>query len=162
MRFARLVVPDLLLAELVGHARALAPVECCGLLAGHITHEVATVSERFAITNDAASATRYATNPRDMLAAFRSMRARGLELLAIYHSHPTSAAVPSARDLDDNTYGETVVHLIVGLAGAGPDVRAWWLGETGSRAAALEVRAGTRSVPARRAAEPLTALDGAR
>ncbi len=139
MRFARLVVPDLLLEELIGHARSLVPGECCGLLAGHITHEVATVSERFPITNDAASATRYATNPRDMLLAFRSMRAHGLELLAIYHSHPTSAPVPSRYDLEANTYGETVVHLIVGLAGAGPEVRAWWLGETGYREAALEV-----------------------
>lgn len=139
MRFARLVVPDLVLEELIGHARDRTPFECCGLLAGHITHEVATVSARYAISNDAASATRYATNPRDMLAAFHAIRANGTELLAIYHSHPTSAPVPSARDLEDNTYGESVVHVIVGLAGAEPDVRAWWLGATGFREAALEV-----------------------
>jgi proteasome lid subunit RPN8/RPN11 len=136
MRLARLVVPDLLRAELIKHARDLAPVECCGLLAGHIADGVGVATERYAITNDAASATRYATNPRDMLAAFRSMRASGTELLAIYHSHPASAAVPSARDRSDNTYGESVVHVIVGLAGAEPDVRAWWLGETGFREAA--------------------------
>ena len=63
------------------------------------------------------------------------MRAGGLELLAVYHSHPTSAPVPSARDLAGNTYGESVVHLIIGLAGAEPEVRAWWLADATYRPA---------------------------
>ncbi|MBM3980128.1 MAG: M67 family metallopeptidase [Planctomycetes bacterium] len=134
--FTHLLVPAAVRAALVAHALSEAPVECCGLLAGHIADGVGVVTERYAVANDVASATRYATNPRDMLAAFRAMRAGGTELLAIYHSHPTSAAVPSARDLGDNTYGESVVHVIVGLAGAEPEVRAWWLGETGFREAA--------------------------
>lgn len=136
MPFARLVVPELLLAEVVRHARAASPLECCGLLAGSPD---GTAGTRYPITNAAHSATAYETEPRDMLLAFRDMRARGIELLAIYHSHPTSEAVPSGRDLAHNTYGETVVHLIVGLANPEPDVRAWWLGETGFRPAELAV-----------------------
>ncbi len=94
---------------------------------------------RFAIGNDAASPTEYATNPRDLLAAFRAMRSDGVELLAIYHSHPTSQPVPSRRDIERNTYGESVVHLIVGLAGAKADVRGWWLAETGYREIPFEI-----------------------
>ena len=30
-----------------------------------------------------------------------------LDLLAVYHSHPTSEPVPSRRDVDENTYGES-------------------------------------------------------
>ena len=63
------------------------------------------------------------------------MRSRGEEVLAVYHSHPASDPIPSRRDVEENTYGETVVHLIVGLAGEEPDVRAWWLTEGGFREA---------------------------
>ena len=67
----------------------------------------------------------------------RRLRDLNLELLAVYHSHPASDPVPSRRDVMENTYGETVVHLIVGLAGAEPEVRGWWITESGLRKAEL-------------------------
>lgn len=133
--FTRLVIPDLLLEEMIAHARQEVPNECCGLLAGVIDGDAGRVTTRFPVTNDAASPSEYATNPRDLLGAFREMRRDGTEPLAFYHSHPTSAAVPSAKDVARNTYGETVVHVIIGLGDAKPDVRAWWLTESGFRSA---------------------------
>jgi hypothetical protein len=47
--------------------------------------------------------------------------------------------VPSARDIAENTYGETVAHLIVSLAGAEPEIRAWWLAPDGAREADLRL-----------------------
>jgi proteasome lid subunit RPN8/RPN11 len=137
--FTRLVIPDLLLAEVIAHARAEAPLECCGLLVGHIAGGAGVVSARYPIENVARSATAYETDPRQLLFAFRSMRERGTELLAIYHSHPGSDPVPSPRDVEGNTYGETAVHLIVGLAHPEPEVRAWWLTGASSREASVEV-----------------------
>ena len=137
--FTRLHIPDLLFEEMLEHARRELPNECCGLLAGTTDGDAGRVTTRFTIRNDAASPTEYATNPRDLLAAFRAMRQTNAEPLAFYHSHPTSAAVPSAKDVTRNTYGETVVHVIVGLADETPDVRAWWLERDGYRAAALVV-----------------------
>jgi proteasome lid subunit RPN8/RPN11 len=119
----------------VAHARAEAPHECCGLLAGHIENGIGFATVRFPITNALASPTEYETDARDLFAAFRALRAGGLELLAVYHSHPASEPVPSRRDVARNTYGETVVHLIVGLGSAEPTVRAWWITETGYREA---------------------------
>ncbi|MFM8271135.1 MAG: M67 family metallopeptidase [Gemmata sp.] len=133
--FARLVVPDAVLADVVQHARRDAPVECCGLLAGHIAACEGRVTARFPIANVLRSPTDYLTEPHEMLRAFRAMRAAGLELLAIYHSHPTSAPVPSARDIAGNSYGESVPHVIVSLAGEAAAVRAWWLTDTGCREA---------------------------
>ncbi len=135
MLFTRLHIPDPLLAELIAHARAALPNECCGLLAGRIENGIGVATTRFAIGNDAASPTQYLTNARDLFAAFRAMRANGEELLAVYHSHPASEPVPSRRDVEENTYGESVVHLIVGLAGGEWSVRAWWLREKGYCAA---------------------------
>ena len=133
--FTTLAVPDLLLEEVIAHAREDAPLECCGLLAGHIRDGVGIVTSRFAIENELRSPTDYLTNARGMFFAFRHMRERGLELLAIYHSHPTSAPIPSRRDIERNTYGKSVVHLIVGFVGAEPEVRGWWLTEAGNREA---------------------------
>lgn len=137
--FTRLQIPDALLAAMIAHARADAPNECCGLLAGRITDGVGLATERIPIGNDLASPTTYLTNPRDLFAAFRRLRALKLEMLAIYHSHPASEPVPSRRDVAENTYGETVVHLIIGLASSEPEVRAWWLAEGSSREAEWEL-----------------------
>src|SRR5262245_45834976 len=49
--FSRLVIPDLLLAEVIRHTRAELPNECCGLLAGHIANGVGIVTTRFAVEN---------------------------------------------------------------------------------------------------------------
>ena len=43
------------------------------------------------------------------------MRVRGLEMLAVYHSHPTSRPVPSRTDLERHGM-ENVVCMIVSLA----------------------------------------------
>ena len=153
--FAALALPDSLLAEVIAHARAELPAECCGLLAGTVGDGVGTATARFPIRNELRSPTDYRTDARDMLAAFRAMRAGGLELLAIYHSHPTSAPVPSARDLTHNTYGESVVHLIVGLGGAEPEVRGWWLGEGEYREAQLVIGGNNESPLPKRSANAL-------
>ena len=50
----------------------------------------------------------------------------GINVLAIYHSHPRWAAVPSKTDLRENHYGE-VPRIIVSLLGPTPEVRAWRL-----------------------------------
>lgn len=133
--FTRLLVPRPLLDAVLAHARAELPNECCGLLAGEIADGVGRVTQHFAVGNDLASPTEYATNARDMLAAMKAMRAAGTVELAVYHSHPTSTPVPSRKDLDRNFWGETAVHVIVGLAGDEPDVRAWWLTDVGYRPA---------------------------
>jgi [CysO sulfur-carrier protein]-S-L-cysteine hydrolase len=131
--FARLSIPGHLRERMIAHARATAPNECCGLLAGFLAGDVGRATEQWPIANDQASPTRYQTNANDLFAAFRRLRDLNLELLAVYHSHPASDPVPSRRDVMENTYGETVVHLIVGLAGAEPEVRAWWITGSGFR-----------------------------
>jgi proteasome lid subunit RPN8/RPN11 len=139
MTFTRLLIPGRLLEEAIGHVREALPNECCGLLAGRVETGVGVVTTRFTVGNDLASPTGYLTNARDLFAAFRAMRTDGTDVLAVYHSHPTSEPVPSRRDVDENTYGETAVHLIVGFADAKPDVRAWWLTEAGYRPADYSV-----------------------
>jgi proteasome lid subunit RPN8/RPN11 len=130
-----LVIPRPVLDAVVAHARAESPNECCGLLAG----AAGRVSHHVPLRNALASPTEYLTDARDLLAAMRAAWHGGVEVLAIYHSHPAAAPVPSRKDLERNHWGEAVVHLIVGLAGPEPEVRAWWLGEADYRPAAWAV-----------------------
>lgn len=137
--FRTLLLPHHLHEEVIGHARAERPLECCGILAGLVEGDVGRVTRRYPLVNELRSPVEYNAEPRGLLAAHRDMRERGLEVLAVYHSHPTSAPVPSKKDLAAN-YSEEVVSLIVSLAGPSPSVRGWWLTASEYREAELSVR----------------------
>jgi proteasome lid subunit RPN8/RPN11 len=126
---------------MIAQARAELPNECCGLLAGRMEGEVRRVEAHYPLRNAAASPTRYDGDPKDHLAAQKDMHRCGTDVLAVYHSHPTSDPVPSRtdRDPDQNGYGDTVVHLIISLKGEEPAVRGWWLTAEAFREAAWEV-----------------------
>ena len=117
--------------EVCAHAREARPAECCGLAGG------VGVSARsiYRLTNVAAAPlTAYEAAPRELFEAQRLMRARGEELLAIYHSHPRSREPsPSERDVR-LAYYPRAVHLIVGFAReGGAIVRAFRLYEAERR-----------------------------
>jgi len=130
----RLSIPPSIFEAMILHARAELPAECCGILAGSIDNGVGQVSEHYPLINALNSPTEYESEPRSMLAAHKAMRASGTEILAVYHSHPSSDPIPSQRDLERN-YGEGVVHLVIGLRSSEPDVRGWWLTSTEYREA---------------------------
>ncbi len=67
--------------------------------------------------------TRYLIDPRDHLLAIREARARGLRVVGAYHSHPRSAATPSATDAADGF--PHFLFVIVGLGGEPPEITAW-------------------------------------
>jgi proteasome lid subunit RPN8/RPN11 len=71
----------------------------------------------------------YEAAPEDLFAAQRSMRERGEQLLAIYHSHPRAVfPEPSATDVR-LAYYPSAVYFIVGLGGDQPNLRAFRLSE---------------------------------
>jgi proteasome lid subunit RPN8/RPN11 len=92
---------------------------------------------RYPLVNAAASPVEYLSDEQSMFAADKDRRRRGLEWLAVYHSHPTSDPVPSRKDRERN-YSPDVMNLIVSLRGPTPVVRAWWLTATEAREATWE------------------------
>jgi [CysO sulfur-carrier protein]-S-L-cysteine hydrolase len=134
----RLVIPRPIYDAMLAHARAELPAECCGLLAGTIADGVGRVTQHLPLVNALTSPTEYESDPRGMLAAHKAMRAGGTDVLAVYHSHPTSDPVPSRRDLERN-YSEHVVNLIIGLRATEPEVRGWWLAAESAREATWDV-----------------------
>jgi proteasome lid subunit RPN8/RPN11 len=135
-----LVVPACFVKEMIQHAQQEQPLECCGLLAGTIDEQtrVGVVVKRYPLVNELASPVAYLSEPRSMFEAVRDMLREGIDVLAVYHSHPTSAPIPSKTDLAQN-YSPDVVNLIISLADDAPTVRGWWLREDGYTEAAWTV-----------------------
>ena len=125
----RLRIPRAIHEELLAHAVTTCPLECCGLLAGTVIDGLGEVRSIYPLVNALLSTTEYLSEPQGMFAALRAMRADGTDVLAVYHSHPTSAPVPSRLDRERN-YSESVVNLIVGFPNGQPETRAWWLTKT--------------------------------
>jgi [CysO sulfur-carrier protein]-S-L-cysteine hydrolase len=105
------------LAEVIAHAEADAPNECCGYmsLADGRVHDV------FRAQNLRKSPYGYEIDPKSLLAA-NDLDDDGFGV-AIYHSHPRSAPEPSQTDINLAQYPHWL-YLIVSLAGE-PELRAW-------------------------------------
>jgi proteasome lid subunit RPN8/RPN11 len=119
---------------MLSHAREEAPRECCGLLVGNSESVVRSVRAR----NRHVMATRYLIDPEDHFAAIRSARKDGLEIVGAYHSHPSSAPVPSATDVAEANSGADFVYVIV--SPAGNEVRAYRMDAGVYEALALNIQ----------------------
>jgi proteasome lid subunit RPN8/RPN11 len=132
-------ITQALLDEIVAHARAEAPNECCGMIATQDGVAVAVHRAR----NAAASPLRYEMDGMEQYKIQTAIEESGYELGAIYHSHTRSAPEPSQTDINLAFYPDAL-YVIVGVAGAEPDVRAWRIVDGAVSEAALEVGDGTR------------------
>jgi proteasome lid subunit RPN8/RPN11 len=89
---------------MVLHAERTYPNECCGAMLGRTNGERKIVTETVAIENSYAGEqnARYELRPEDLLGADKSARARGLDLIGIFHSHPNCEAYFSETDLKNS------------------------------------------------------------
>lgn len=138
-----LTLPAPLHAALLAHAQATPMLEVCGLLGGR----EACASSLYRIPNeDPSPATAFEMAPQAMLTAFQTMRARGEDLVGIYHSHPQSPASPSARDLAAAAY-PGVAYLVVSLLPPTPAVGAFVFDGEGFQPIRLRVGSGVKTAP---------------
>jgi len=120
-----LALPRSYVNAMIRHARAYAPQECCGLIAGANGQAV----KRYELRNDNPSVLRYTANPQDLLEALREIWANDWDLLVIYHSHTHTPARPSATDRRLAFYPEAY-YVIVSLQEPDrPSVRAYHIVE---------------------------------
>lgn len=137
-------------AAIAQHARDEYPDECVGLLVGHVADGVVSADDVIALANrwtadvplsDAeqlhSRRDRFMLDPRDYLRADRAARARGCDVVGVYHSHPDHPAEPSERDrVGAQGVGASAsfAFLIQSVTadGAGT-LRAWLLVDDGAR-----------------------------
>ncbi len=108
---AGLSIPAGIWEQIQAHAGHCAPEEACGLLAGLDGR----VQKLYQITNSLHSTTHFQMDAQEQVQAFLDLERRGLELLAIYHSHPVGPSTPSPADLAEFAY-PGVLYIILTLA----------------------------------------------
>lgn len=89
-----------MMAAIVGHARAAAPEEACGILAGTIEGDAHVVRHVFPIRNASPRPrVEYLLDPQEQLrATIAAEDGMGLDVVGFYHSHPEGPAALSATD----------------------------------------------------------------
>lgn len=127
----RLILPRSMYHLIIDQAHREFPNECCGLVAGIPNRDTVRAERLFPLTNAAEfPAVEFLSEPRGRFEADRAIRSAGLEIVAIYHSHPTSPPVPSRKDRERN-FSPDIMNLIIGLHDGQTEVRAWWLWNEG-------------------------------
>ena len=121
-----LSLPLPLAEALLEHARSELPNEACGLLSGSLAEGQALA---FHPTRNAeASPLIYNIHPDDLLRVTLDIEDAGQDLVAIFHSHTRTAAIPSATDRRQAMYPDPF-YLLASLSD--PDappqraLRAW-------------------------------------
>jgi proteasome lid subunit RPN8/RPN11 len=98
-----------------------APLEACGLLAGKDDQ----AEKMIGVLNQAQSPVRFVMDPYEQLHAFDWIESNGLDLVGIFHSHPTGPESVSPTDILEAAYA--VVHVILAPTGAEWKARGFWI-----------------------------------
>jgi proteasome lid subunit RPN8/RPN11 len=135
-----------LLNSINAHAARDYPNECCGMLMGTVSGSDKVVSEVVPLRNlrldshraqellplenlgSESERNRFLIDPLDQLKVEKDARARGLDVLGYYHSHPDHPARPSIYDRDHAWpwYSYVIVSVAQGVA---EEMASWVLSE---------------------------------
>jgi proteasome lid subunit RPN8/RPN11 len=103
-------------AVMVEHGRACFPRECCGIMLGSEDAEGSrNITEAIACRNayEGDQKDRFELDVKDILAAEKSARSRGISVLGFFHSHPDEDAYFSATDLKNSAPGYSNVVMSI-------------------------------------------------
>ncbi len=115
-----LQIEEKIITALLEHGRREEPNEACGYLAARD----GVVNRLFALTNIDAAPDHYTMDPAEQFAAIRQMREEGLQMAAVYHSHPATPARPSVEDIR-LAHDPGVIYVIVSMLAGVEPVRAF-------------------------------------
>jgi proteasome lid subunit RPN8/RPN11 len=118
----KLAISRVDLETIIEYARHDYPYETCGMIGGrdHTARIVAPLPN-----SSPTPRVHYEIERQAMVDSVMRFHKLGLEVVAIYHSHPDAPAVPSALDIAQAAWPDAV-YLIVGLQDPEqPDVCAW-------------------------------------
>ena len=123
----KLEIPSNIFKQMLQQAKIEAPIEACGILAGRDEQ----VEKLYKMTNADQSSDHFMLTPEEQFKVVKDIRAAGLQMLAIYHSHPESPARPSAEDIR-LAITPNVIYIIISLQDANIPVAKGFLIDNGN------------------------------
>jgi len=115
MKITKRVIRDML-----DHTKKESPLEACGYLGS----KDGVITKVYALTNIDKSNEHFSFEPKEQFLAVKDARTKGLEMRAVYHSHPASPPCPSQEDIK-LAYDPDISYFIVSLAAGQAEVRAF-------------------------------------
>ena len=115
-----LVIPKAVFDQIIAHASADLPNEACGYLAG-VNNDVSVAYE---LTNVDQSVDHFSFDPAEQFKTVKDARSKDLEIIANYHSHPSSPARPSVEDIR-LAFDPSMSYVIVSLMTFVPVVKSF-------------------------------------
>lgn len=130
-----LKIPEQIAESIIAQGLATPEIEVCGILAG----KDGAVEEIYPMTNADNSIEHFTMRPEEQFAVIKDIRRNGLQMLAIYHTHPETPARPSEEDIRLAFTGD-VLYIITSLAERDAPVTKGFLIEDGrAREVELEI-----------------------
>ena len=127
-------IPKIIFKKLVQHARREIPYEACGYLAGTDTE----VKQVFLMTNVDKSSQHFSFYPKEQFDVLKKAGTSGLDLIAVYHSHPETPARPSPEDIK-LAYDPNISYVIISLANKKLDIRSFKINKRKVKREEIEV-----------------------
>lgn len=121
MNTESLKITAAIIEGMIRQAREGLPLEICGILGG----KGGTASVLYRVANAESSGVHFLMDPREQLDAMEDLDAKGLDLMAFYHSHPANPAWPSAEDVRLAFYPEVFIVIVSLLKPDEPEVKAF-------------------------------------
>ncbi|MGM0461696.1 MAG: M67 family metallopeptidase [Fibrobacterota bacterium] len=106
--------------DMVAHAREGMPLEICGYLGKKDSRVI--LGRR--MKNIDASREHFTLDPAEQFAVLREFRNSGVEIAAVYHSHPETPARPSREDIR-LAHDEKISYIIISMAEKTPMVKSF-------------------------------------
>lgn len=113
-------IPYDIQSELIAHAREGLPEEVCGYLTGTDRK----VLKQYRLTNIDHSSEHFSFDPAEQFHVMREARKAGHQILAVYHSHPSTPARPSEEDIR-LAWDPDISYIIISLAEVKPDIKSF-------------------------------------
>lgn len=113
-----------ILREMVDYCRRHLPFEGCGLISG-IDQTGLTL---WKLRNETRSISGFSMSEQSVAMALKMMKQRGEQLTGIFHSHPTTGAYPTKKDIKFNPY-PSIAYLIVSFNTQPPEIGCFQMDE---------------------------------
>lgn len=120
-----LILPNALLEEMLEYLEMCLPEEACGLIGGFVADGRGHAVRLFPIENILHSPVAYEMDPLQQIQTMIAIENAGMELTAIYHSHPSGPSYPSRTDIAQAYYPDTASVIVSMAHPQRPSVRAF-------------------------------------